>query len=87
MATQPVCALSRAGLLVDDATQAYEVSVAHGAKGVRPPTTLREQGAAEVGAEGGVVVSEVSLYGDVVLRYVSGNSEVRGRREGDAGVG
>lgn len=61
------------GLLVDDARQAYEVSVANGAKGGRPPTTLQDS------AGGCAVVSEVSLYGDVVLRYISGDWEVRQR--------
>jgi 4-hydroxyphenylpyruvate dioxygenase len=56
---------------VGDATQAYEVSVANGAKGVRPPTKLED------GSGGSDVVSEVLLYGDVVLRYISGAWEVR----------
>jgi 4-hydroxyphenylpyruvate dioxygenase len=60
-----------AGLQVGDATQAYEVSVANGAKGVRPPTKLED------GNGGSAVVSEVLLYGDVVLRYISGKWEVR----------
>ena len=50
------------GVTVDDAKQAYEASVANGGRGVLPPTDLG----------GGVVIAEVSLYGDVVLRYVSG---------------
>lgn len=56
------------GLQVGDAAQAYEVSVANGAKGVRPPTKLEDGG-------GCAVVSEVLLYGDVVLRYISGKWE------------
>lgn len=68
--------------MVDDAAQAYEQSVANGAKGVRPPVTLKADSAGDAG-DAGVVVSEVALYGDVVLRYVSGTHEVRGReREG-----
>jgi hypothetical protein len=63
------CAVS--GLQVGDATQAYEVSVANGAKGVRPPTKLQD------GSGGSAIVSEVLLYGDVVLRYISGKWEVR----------
>eukprot|EP00878_Enallax_costatus_P016232 GHUV01017025.1.p1 GENE.GHUV01017025.1~~GHUV01017025.1.p1 ORF type:complete len:376 (+),score=123.06 GHUV01017025.1:262-1389(+) len=54
------------GLIVDDAANAYEVSVANGAKGVRKPTKLDD------GAGGSAVVSEVNIYGDVVLRYISG---------------
>ena len=50
------------GVTVDDAKQAYEASVANGGRGVLPPTDLG----------GGVVITEVSLYGDVVLQYVSG---------------
>ena len=50
------------GVSVDDARQAYEASVANGGRGVLPPTDLG----------GGAVIAEVSLYGDVVLRYVSG---------------
>lgn len=59
-----------AGLLVADATEAYEVSVANGAQGVRPPTRLED------GKGGVAVVSEVEVYGDVVLRYISGKWEV-----------
>lgn len=59
------------GLLVDDATDAYNVSVANGAKGVRPPTRLDD------GGGGAAVVSEVLVYGDVVLRYISGKWQVR----------
>jgi 4-hydroxyphenylpyruvate dioxygenase len=57
------------GVLVGDAAQAYEVSVANGAQGVRPPTKLED------GSGGCAVVSEVLLYGDVVLRYISGKWE------------
>lgn len=64
-------AVRAVGLLVDDAAAAYEASVANGATAVRPPTLLREEpdgGSSSAAA----VVSEVGLYGDVVLRYVSG---------------
>ncbi|PON66558.1 4-hydroxyphenylpyruvate dioxygenase [Parasponia andersonii] len=46
---------------VDDAELAFATSVAHGAKPSSPPLTLEDR----------VVLSEVTLYGDVVLRYVS----------------
>ncbi|POO01193.1 4-hydroxyphenylpyruvate dioxygenase [Trema orientale] len=46
---------------VDDAELAFATSVAHGAKPFSPPLTLEDR----------VVLSEVTLYGDVVLRYVS----------------
>ncbi|KAI3793801.1 hypothetical protein L1987_36423 [Smallanthus sonchifolius] len=47
---------------VEDAENAYTVSVAHGAKPSSAPITL---------GNNDVVLSEVKLYGDVVLRYVS----------------
>ena len=54
-----------------DARQAYEASVANGAIGVQPPTTLRDE------ADGTEqLVAEVSLYGDCVLRFVSGKYQV-----------
>eukprot|EP00798_Chlamydomonas_sp_ICE-L_P025336 gene25336-10993_t len=59
------------GLLVDDADDAFQQSVANGALPVLPPyksidaTSGQEQ-----------TISEVSLYGDVVLRYVSGQFEL-----------
>ncbi|KAE9458932.1 hypothetical protein C3L33_09147, partial [Rhododendron williamsianum] len=49
-------------LEVEDAAQAYSVSLAHGAKPSAPPISLSSDGA---------VIAEVQLYGDVVLRYVS----------------
>ncbi|PNW79051.1 hypothetical protein CHLRE_09g399030v5 [Chlamydomonas reinhardtii] len=61
-------AVRAVGLLVDDAKTAYEVSVAHGAKGVLPPVELRDEASGT-----SQVISEVLLYGEVVLRYVSGS--------------
>jgi hypothetical protein len=58
------------GILVEDARQAYEASVQHGGKGVRAPTQLEDA------AGGSAVISEVELYGDVVLRYISGDWKV-----------
>ena len=46
---------------VDDAELAFTTSVAHGANPSSPPITLDNR----------AVISEVRLYGDVVLRYVS----------------
>lgn len=46
---------------VDDAELAYATSVAHGAKPSSPPIFLENR----------VVIAEIHLYGDVVLRYVS----------------
>lgn len=68
-----------AGLLVDDARQAYEASVANGGKGARAPVTLQD------GAGGTAVVSEVGLYGDVVLRFVSGDWQVSCQHNGRGG--
>jgi hypothetical protein len=44
--------------------------VANGGKAARPPTTLQDP------SGGSAVVSEVALYGDVVLRYISGDWKV-----------
>lgn len=54
-----------------DARQAYDVSVANGAVGVLAPLELNDAASGR-----GQLVSEVALYGDVVLRYVSGDFEV-----------
>lgn len=61
-------AVRAVGLRVEDAQQAYEVSVANGGVGVLKPYTMKDEatGATQV-------ISEVLLYGDVVLRYVSGD--------------
>jgi len=51
---------------VDDATAAYEASVENGGVGVLAPATLHD---AATGTE--MVMSEVKLYGDVVMRFIS----------------
>eukprot|EP00798_Chlamydomonas_sp_ICE-L_P024026 gene24026-9601_t len=56
------------GLLVDDADDAFHKSVDNGAIAVLPPFKSTD---AITGME--QTVAEVSLYGDVVLRYVSGS--------------
>lgn len=71
----PCFTTAAAGLIVDDAHQAYEQSVANGAKSVRGPVDLKDD-------SGSAVVSEVELYGDVVLRFISGDFKVRARRVG-----
>jgi 4-hydroxyphenylpyruvate dioxygenase len=53
---------------VDDAEEAFNVSVKNGALPVQPPTTLLDNE-----TKTSSTVSEVVLYGDVVLRYVSGD--------------
>nr|DAD43730.1 TPA_asm: hypothetical protein HUJ06_001960 [Nelumbo nucifera] len=46
---------------VEDATSAFNISVAHGAKPSSPPVEIGD----------GVVLSEIHLYGDAILRYIS----------------
>lgn len=60
-------AVRAVGVLVDDARDAYDQCVANGAKGVRTPVTLTHDNGESA------VVSEVELYGDVVLRFISGD--------------
>ena len=62
---------------MDDAAEAIRISTENGAAPVRPPVTLRDDA---TGAA--LVFSEIKLYGDCVLRFVSGDYEVRGRGEG-----
>jgi hypothetical protein len=75
-----------AGLLVEDAADAFAQATANGGVGVLPPTRLDDT---KGGAGGGAVVSEVKLYGDVVLRFVSGDYAVgtRGGRRGTCTAG
>ncbi|RQM26767.1 hypothetical protein B5M09_003188, partial [Aphanomyces astaci] len=56
------------GISVEDAKAAYDISVANGGEGVTPPQELTDAATGQVS-----VVSEVKLYGEVVLRFVSGN--------------
>ncbi|KAK3183380.1 hypothetical protein Dsin_030666 [Dipteronia sinensis] len=51
---------------VEDAEVAFHTSVAHGAKPSASPVVLKDR----------AVISEVELYGDVVLRYVSYKDDV-----------
>ncbi|KAF0708855.1 hypothetical protein As57867_006173, partial [Aphanomyces stellatus] len=57
---------------VDDAKLAYELSVKHGAVGVCPPKTLKCDKTNTT-----QVISSVKLYGEVVLRFLSGNYKGR----------
>lgn len=57
------------GLAVDDAAAAYAAATSRGAVGILAPTRL-----------GGAIIAEVAMMGDVVLRFVSGDCEVRRRR-------
>lgn len=56
------------GLLVEDSKRAFEVATQHGATAVQGPVTLVDDQSST-----SFTVSEVSLYGDVVLRFVSGD--------------
>jgi 4-hydroxyphenylpyruvate dioxygenase len=55
------CAARAIGMEVEDAAEAYAQCTANGGAGVLPPTDLG----------GGVTVSEVQAYGNVVLRFLS----------------
>lgn len=57
-------AVRAVGIVVDDAAKAHAECVAHGMTSVLPPTTLSD-------ASGSMVISEVELYGDVVVRWIS----------------
>jgi 4-hydroxyphenylpyruvate dioxygenase len=65
-------AVRAVGLSVSDAAAAYETSVANGGRGVLPPTRIADTATGTT-----QLVSEVELYGDVVLRFVSGEYKVR----------
>lgn len=60
-----------AGVLVEDAAEAHKQARSHGARSVLEPTTLKDEASSSE-----QVVSEVELYGDVVLRFVSGSFQV-----------
>lgn len=59
-------AVRAVGVLVEDAEVAYHVSTEHGGRGVQVPVQLTDQATGVT-----MTVSEISLYGDVVLRFVS----------------
>jgi len=59
-------AVRAVGTLVEDAEVAYHVSTEHGGRGVQAPVQLTDQATGVT-----MTVSEISLYGDVVLRFVS----------------
>ncbi|KAF5831174.1 p-hydroxyphenylpyruvate dioxygenase [Dunaliella salina] len=61
-------AVKALGLVVEDANVAFETSVQNGAIPATPPFTLQDKSSGL-----SQVVAEVKLYGDVVLRYISGN--------------
>lgn len=58
------------GIKVADAKAAYEISVQNGGEGVLAPHTLTDKHSGKT-----TVLSEVKIYGDVVIRWVSGDFE------------
>ncbi|KAL4451461.1 hypothetical protein ABPG75_007123 [Micractinium tetrahymenae] len=58
------------GILVDDAAEAFRISTENGGVGVQPPVTLKDEA---TGAS--LTFAEIKLYGDCVLRFVSGDYE------------
>lgn len=59
-----------AGISVEDAKQAFEVAVQNGGKPVHPPSVLKSADGQES------VMAEVHMYGDVVMRFMSGTFKV-----------
>ncbi len=59
-------------MLVEDARAAYEIAVANGARGALAPQLLHD-----AASHTSQTVAEVALYGDVVLRFVSGSFQAR----------
>ena len=59
-----------AGISVEDAKQAFEVAVQNGGKPVHPPSVLNSSDGQES------VMAEVHMYGDVVMRFMSGTFKV-----------
>eukprot|EP01104_Vermistella_antarctica_P002596 TRINITY_DN12811_c0_g1_i1.p1 TRINITY_DN12811_c0_g1~~TRINITY_DN12811_c0_g1_i1.p1 ORF type:complete len:450 (+),score=131.48 TRINITY_DN12811_c0_g1_i1:79-1350(+) len=59
-------AVRAVGIVVDDATVAFNTSVENGARPVLEPKELLP----EDGEKGSAIISEVELYGEVVLRYI-----------------
>ena len=64
-------AVKAVGVLVSDAEEAYNQAVANGAVGKLKPTLRKPTSADE--PEGEMMLSEILLYGDVHLRFVSGS--------------
>lgn len=67
---QYVQRLSLVGISVEDAKQAFEVAIQNGGRPVHQPTVLQGSDGQES------VVSEVEMYGDVVMRFMSGSFQV-----------
>uniref|UniRef100_M4BWQ0 4-hydroxyphenylpyruvate dioxygenase n=1 Tax=Hyaloperonospora arabidopsidis (strain Emoy2) TaxID=559515 RepID=M4BWQ0_HYAAE len=61
-------AVRAVGIRVGDAQVAYELSVQNGGVGVQKPHTLTDKTSGK-----STTISEVQLYGDVVIRWISGD--------------
>lgn len=59
---------------MEDAAEAHRQATSHGARSALEPTILKDEATSTEH-----VVSEVELYGDVVLRFVSGSFQVSAR--------
>ena len=68
-------AVRAVGVRVEDAAAAFEACVKHGGVAVTPPRVLTSGGKGDAtgGTSTGKTIAEVRLYGDVVLRFVSGD--------------
>ena len=68
---ETILLIADSGVLVEDAAEAHRQATSHGAKSALKPKMLKDEAS---GTE--QVVAEVELYGDVVLRFVSGSFQV-----------
>ena len=59
------------GISVEDAKKAFEVAIQNGGRPVHEPTVLQSPDGQEES-----VISEVEMYGDVVMRFISGTFKV-----------
>lgn len=59
------------GIVVEDARTAFKTAVENGGIAVHQPTALKDADEHET------VMAEVAMYGDVVMRFMSGNLQVR----------
>lgn len=59
-----------AGVVVEDARTAFKTAVENGGIAVHAPTVLKDVDGQET------VMAEVAMYGDVVMRFMSGALQV-----------
>lgn len=60
-----------AGIVVEDARTAFKTAIDNGGVAVHAPTALKNADGQET------VMAEVAMYGDVVMRFMSGALQVR----------